>query len=152
MIEHDSFRALFLHRGPFFDSSQIWWVCRPGLPLAGGFAELSDHSSIDWSDVFECLRFPSKVVNSLVHMISYVFIWFHMFSWWKFSQRWDFLMVEDSNGSNMVPWTHGKLGYSWSGWCCNQHLEKYEYCKSMGRMTSHIWNGKKCSSVEIMTL
>ena len=34
---------------------------------------------------------------------------------------------------------HHVASVTFTGWWCNGHLEKYE---SMGRMTSHIWNGK----------
>ena len=36
---------------------------------------------------------------------------------------------------------HWRYFFTSSGWWCNNHLEKW-WSSSMGRMTSHIWNGK----------
>ena len=45
--------------------------------------------------------------------------------------------------AGMIQWqNHWEMMiYIYTGWWCNNHLEKW-WSSSMGRMTSHLWNGK----------
>ena len=66
--------------------------------------------------------------------------WRFIFRWWIYI----YIYMEVSYNGGTPQWMvyKGKSTYKWmAGWWCNNHLEKW-WSSSVGRMTSHIWNGK----------
>ena len=76
-------------------------------------------------------------LQNYIWLVVYIPLW----KIWVRQLGWLFLIWKNQiHVPNHQPVDIRAIHQSYSGWWCNNNLEKYE---SMGRMTSHIWNGKK---------
>ena len=76
-------------------------------------------------------------LQNYIWLVVYLPLW----KIWVRQLGWLFLIWKNQiHVPNHQPVDIRAIHQSYSGWWCNNNLEKYE---SMGRMTSHIWNGKK---------